>query len=123
MSQNSRFEGIISCYILRGKVLLNGKPMLRDPVAQMTRNIKWLRGEIREKLDCSTWITSILLFTNAIPVSPKGKPVLRLQPVHRMNIIGKGHLRYLIESYYPKTPRRRIWNRREDLFPETDECK
>jgi hypothetical protein len=99
-----------------GKILLNGQPMRRDPVAQVSRNIKWLRSMIREKVGCAAWIVSILVFPNAMIYSPKGKRVLRLQPVHRMNVIGKGCLRKLIEAYILKSPRRMIWNRRADLF-------
>lgn len=102
--------------IADSKILVNGKPMKRDPIAQVNRNLQWLRKRIREKLGVTVWIVSILVFTNAASISTKGHPGLNLQPIHRINVIGKGHLQRLIESYTPKTKRRMIWNRRDALL-------
>jgi len=107
----------------RGKVtydgkqlLLNGRPFEKDFIAQINRNIVWLRERIKEAAGTNVWIVSVLVFTNAIMYSEKGKPVLRLRPVNRINVINSRYLKPLIKSYSPRQPRPAIWRNCEDLF-------
>jgi hypothetical protein len=56
----------------RGKVtydgkhlLINGRPFKRNPIAQVARNIKWLRNTIQRECHTRPWITGIIVLTNA----------------------------------------------------------
>lgn len=107
----------------RGKVtydgkqlLLNGKPFEKDFIGQINRNIVWLRERIKKTTDTNVWIVAVLVFTNAIMYSEKGKPVLRLRPVNRINVINSRYLKPLLKSYSPQQPRPAIWRNLGGLF-------
>jgi len=96
---------------------LDGEPFKRNPICQIQRNIRWLRGAIKNILPVQPWIVAVLVFTKATMYSAKGKPVLRLRPVNRINVINARYLKTLIKAYSPREPRPAIWRNLNRLFP------
>ena len=98
------------------QLLLNGHAFEKDFIAQIHRNITWLRQIIKEHTGVDTWIFSCLVFPNALIYSSKNKRVLRLKPVKWVNVVCGGFLKRLIELYVPATAKPAIWEKKETMF-------
>lgn len=94
------------------RILVKGEVPKRDVIAQINRNIVWLREKIKRELRVNPWIVAIAVFPNGKIYSAKRKKVLRLPPVKRVNVVSAGYVRRLVESYRPRTDLRQIWNNR-----------
>lgn len=92
------------------RLLLNGHTFEKDFIAQINRNIPWLWEKIRLATGVNVWIVAVLVFINGIVYSDKGKSVLRLRPVKRVNVVTGRSLRSLFASYAPETPRGEVWD-------------
>ena len=93
--------------VRNGEILLNGEPTRKNFIGQINRNIQWLRDKVKTEVGVNPWIVSVLVFTNCVVGGRK--------TVKRINVVGKDSLLALIEDYSPKTTRRAIWNRRDEL--------
>lgn len=94
------------------QLLLNGHPFEKDFIAQINRNIHWLREKLRLATGMNVWIVAVLVFPNALVYSEEGKRVLRLKPVKRVNVINGKCLTSLLKMWKPKhTHHNTIWTR------------
>ena len=82
----------------RGKVTydgkhlcLNGKPFRKNPIAQVARNIKWLRTTIENTCGPTPWITGIIVFTNASIYASDGKKT-QWMPVQQLAVLPQSSL-------------------------------
>ena len=53
------------------QLLINGNPILRDPIQQVLRNTMWFKEKIGEILGEQPYITAVLLFTEAFVAAKK----------------------------------------------------
>lgn len=49
----------------RDRLLLNGRPMEKDPVQQTLRNVLWLKGQLRGVIGREPWVEGIVVFSRA----------------------------------------------------------
>ena len=97
-------------------LLLNGRPFPRDPIAQINRNIRWVKDLVRRELKTDPWIVAAIVLTDARLRSSEGRTPLRRQPVKRISIIPREYLKSFLRSYSPKKTAPEIWNRAEEVF-------
>ena len=79
-----------------GTLLLNGKPPEKDFVRQALRNATWLSERLTGLVGAKTWVTPIIVFSNAF--------VPRLQPVRGVRIINKRFLASELSSVARHSP-------------------
>jgi len=102
----------------RGKVatdgktlLLNGSAFRKSFIAQVNRNIKWLRERYETTCGIRPWIVAVIVFTEAGLWSAEGKAVPRLPPVKRVHVVRKEELKTLIINRSPLTRHGGSWDR------------
>lgn len=85
-----------------GELLLNGRPTPKDFVSQAMRSAVWVRQEIERITGVRTWVTALLVFTNAFV--PKGVKV------RNVRVINKRYIRWALEHSGPSSETaRRAW--------------
>jgi len=47
------------------RLLRNGRPIEKDPIQQVLRNIRWLKGQLRERIGREPWIEGVVVFSRA----------------------------------------------------------
>ena len=99
-----------------GQILLDGQPFKRNVIAQINRNIIWLREFINARIGFKPWIVAVVVFRNALVCSPKGQRVLHLGPANSINVIDVKWLRRTLEQYpSEKETSNPIWNNLDRL--------
>ncbi len=53
-----------------GKLLLNGRPLAKDAVAQTVRNAMWLKELIKQRTGLEVYVHALLVFTRGIASAP-----------------------------------------------------
>ncbi len=105
-------RGKIKCR--KDSILLNGKNLHADFIAQVSRNIAWLRSFVKKELDVDVWIVAVIVFSEAFVYVPKGKTA-KPQSIKNIHIINKAYLRKFIESYPAKRPCAVLWDKAQIL--------
>lgn len=89
-------------------ILMNNKPVEKDFISQSLRNTYWLREQIQQTIGIKTWITPILVFTNAF--------VPYIQPIKGVYVVNQKYLIRTIEDISNKKKANPlIWEQREEI--------
>lgn len=93
---------------VNGRLLINGHEPEKDFIAQTLRNTYWLRDTIRKEINAETWITPIIVFTNAF--------VERTAPIKGVTIINRKYLLKELQRPNAKSPNLIVWESRERIL-------
>jgi hypothetical protein len=74
-------------------LLLNGRPLPKDPVEQSLRNALWLRDRIRRHTGLEVFVHALVVFTRACASEPlpKLRGVQILEARHLLEVIAQTH--------------------------------
>lgn len=93
---------------VNGRLLINGHEPEKDFIDQTLKNTYWLRDTIRNEINAETWITAIIVFTNAF--------VERTPPIKRVTIINRKYLLKELQRPNAKSPNLTVWENRERIL-------
>jgi hypothetical protein len=69
------------------RILVNDNPPEKDFIAQVLKNTYWLRDEIEKITSRKTWITPVIVFTNAFVHS--GKPIKGVVVINKKFLLSR----------------------------------
>jgi hypothetical protein len=89
------------------RLLVNGHDPEKDFVAQALNNTYWLREKIRLAVGVETWITPVLVFTNAF--------VERSAPIKGVKLLNRKFLLKDLQAQNAKSPNPVLWENRDKI--------
>ena len=86
---------------------MNGRDPEKDFIAQALHNTYWLREKTRPVLNLESWITPVLVFTNAF--------IQGTAPVKGVRIVNKKFLLNILQRSSAKAQNSAVWENREKI--------
>jgi len=93
--------------VANGQLLVNGHEPEKDFIAQVLKNLYWLRGIIQAVVNVEPWITPIVVFTNAF--------VECTTPIKGVRIINKKYLLDALQQPNTRMQNLVAWENREKI--------
>jgi hypothetical protein len=91
-----------------GRLLVNGHEPEKDFIAQALKSTYWLRDEIHNSAGIDTWITPVVVFTNAF--------VERTAPIKGVRITNIKYIQNVLQSSSLNARNLSIWESREKIL-------